>query len=239
MVARRNNSNAKANEGQNGWWYTILKLIPPDGRTIALVALLSYAVVLGVMKLLPEAQRIYGFLAFNCVLIGTLIGTVVIRRSASKDHSQVNYVVKVELLTKKLLADRFLPDLIIAIPRGGLVVAGHLARQLGEKKIVPVISLSHLDAPVGFNNPFNHLGFRPQDFQETPVKILIVDDVCKSGQKLTEARAFIEDSIDLRGFEIKTAVISFSRSYPRAPWPSFFVDRDEPTIDASGEYEEP
>jgi hypoxanthine phosphoribosyltransferase len=240
-VARRNNSNsnAKAKEGQNGWWYPILKLIPPDARVIALVALLSEAVVLGVIKLLPEPQRIYGFVVFACVLIAVLIGTVlVIRRSASKDHSQPNYGAKVERLTEKLVEDRFLPDLIVAIPRGGLVVAGHLARQLGEKKIVPVISLSHLDAPAGFNNPFNHLSFKRQDFQETPVKILIVDDVCISGRKLAEARTFIEDSIDHRDFEIKTAVISFSRSYPRAPWPSFFVDRETPTRDASGEYEE-
>jgi len=77
----------------------------------------------------------------------------------------------------RMVEDRFLPDLIVAIPRGGLVIAGILAKQLGDEKIVPVISLSRLDGPAGFNNPFNHFSFRRQDFQANPVKILIVDDI--------------------------------------------------------------
>ena len=240
MVTKTKKTHATDRGGQNGKWYNILTLIPPDARGIALVALVSDAVVIAVIKLLPEPQRIYGFVVFACVLIGTLIGTVlVIRRSASQDHNQPNLGRKVERLTGRLVEDRFLPDLIVAIPRGGLVVAGLLAKQLGDEKIVPVISLSRLDGSVGFNNPFNHLSFKRQDFQATPVNILIVDDICRSGRTLAEAKTFIEDSIGRADFVVKTAAISFYRSYSRATGPSFFVDRPEESVrDASGNFEQ-
>jgi hypoxanthine phosphoribosyltransferase len=240
VVTKTNKSRAQDRGGQNGKWYNILTLIPPEARGIALVALVSDAVVIAVIKLLPEPQRIYGFVVFACVLIGALIGTVlVIRRSASQDHNQPNLVAKVERLTERLVEDRFLPDLIVAIPRGGLVIAGILAKQLGDEKIVPVISLSRLDGPAGFDNPFNHLSFKREDFHTTPVKILIVDDICRSGRTLVEARTFVEDSIDHGDFVIKTAAISFYRSYSRATGPSFFVDRPQESVrDASGDVEE-
>jgi hypoxanthine phosphoribosyltransferase len=71
------------------------------------------------------------------------------------------------------------------------------------------------------------------------VKILIVDDICRSGRTLAEARTFVEDSIDHGDFAIKTAAISFYRSYSRATEPSFFVDRPQESVrDASGDVEE-
>jgi hypoxanthine phosphoribosyltransferase len=127
--------------------------------------------------------------------------------------------------------------IIVAIPRGGLVIAGILAKQLGDEKIVPVISLSRLDGPAGFDNPFNHLIFKRQDFQTTPVKILIVDDISRSGRTLAEARTFVDKSIDHGDFVINTAAISFYRSYSRATEPSFIVVRPQESIrDASGEW---
>lgn len=251
MATRTSRDRATERRG-NGKWYEILKLIPPEARVVALIALISDGVVIAVINLLPESQRIYGFLVFACILIGTLIGTVlVIRRSTYQDHNQPNLVEKVKKLTNQLVGDRFLPDLIVAIPRGGLIIAGILSKQLGDEKIVPVISLSHLDAPVGFNNPFNRFGFTLQDFgTANGVKILIVDDICRSGRTLVEAKAFLESSIRNQhlperssrkesDFVIKTAAISFYRSYFRATAPVYFVDRPKESIrDASGEYEE-
>jgi hypothetical protein len=254
VATRTNKNNGKDGGGQNGkWWSEILETIPPDARVFALVALISAAGVIAVIRLLPGAQRLYGYLVFAGVLVATLIGTVLVkRRSASQDHNQPNLGRKVAELTNYLVESRFLPDLIVAIHRGGLGIAGMLARQLGNEKIVPVISLSRLDGRVGFDNPFNHLAFTLQDFGTIiPVKILIVDDICRSGRTLLEAATYVNDSIrrdppavpgearEGPDFVIKTAAISFYRSSGRAIEPNFFVDRPVESIrDASGEVEE-
>jgi len=248
--AKHNNERGS----QNGKWYQILKLIPPEARVIALIALISDGVVIAVLKLLPQTQRIYGFVVFACILFGTLIGTVfVIRRSVSRNHNQPNLAEKVTQLADRLVEDRFLPGLIVAIPRGGLVVAGILARQLGNKAIVPIISLVRFDEPNGFKNPFNRFGFALQDFGiANPVKILIVDDICRSGRTLAAAMSFVEGLINNQltqntggsgrrpKFEIKTAAISFYRTtYRQVIEPNFFIDRPaESILDASGEEEE-
>ena len=55
---------------------------------------------------------------------------------------------------------------------------------------------------------------------------------------LDEARAYIEGSLERNGFVIKTAVISFYRSYGHPIAPSYFVDRPEKSLrDASGQLE--
>jgi hypoxanthine phosphoribosyltransferase len=255
VVATKTNKNQGKDERRRNekWWPEILEKIPPDARVFALVALISAGGVIAVIKLLPDPQRLYGYLVFAGLLIATLIGTVLVRRqSPSQDHNQPNLGMKVAELKNQLVNGRFLPDLIVAIHRGGLCIAGLLARQLGNEKIVPVISLSRLEGLTGFNNSFNRLCFTPQDFGSTtkPVKILIVDDICRSGRTLLEAKSFVEDSI--RGqpsalpgeprtgpeYVIRTAAISFYRSSGRATEPNFFVDRPEQSIrDASGGWE--
>ena len=166
-------------------WYNILALIDKEARGIALISLLANATVLATIPLLPSGQRIYGFIVFACVLVGTLIGTVVVvARSTSQDHTQPHLRLKVIALKDKLVADRFLPQLIIAIPRGGLAVAGIRARELGDEEIVPVICLTRSRRP-GFDSPFNHIHFTRSDFGRDgggPINILIVDDFCGSGR---------------------------------------------------------
>jgi hypothetical protein len=184
-------------------WYNVLTLISKEARGLALIALIANAAVLAIIPLLPSEHRIYGFIVFACVLVGTLIGTVlVVARSTSQDHNQPHLGLKVMKLKDKLVEDRFLPQLLIAIPRGGLVVAGILAKQLGDEEVVPVISLSRLRRP-GFDNSFNHVKFNRQDFDSDasdPIKILIIDDICRSGRTLDDARAYVERSIDRRDF---------------------------------------
>ena len=199
-----------------------------------------HRVTLGTIPLLPSVDRIYGYVGFACVLIVTLICMVVVAKSTSQDHTQPNLGVMVKKLTNKLIEARFLPQLIIAIPRGGLAVAGLLAKELGEEEIVPVISLSPSKGS-GFDNSFNNVRFGRRDFDSStadPIRILIVDDICRSGRTLDDARACMERFIDQGDFVIRTAAISFYRSHNRATSPSFFVDRPTEAIrDASGDVE--
>jgi hypothetical protein len=118
---------------------------------------------------------------------------------------------------------------------------------------VPVISLVRLDEPSGFQNSFNSFEFAAKDLgTANPIKILIVDDICRSGRTLVEATGYIENLIRPQiaqpsrrvgsepKFEIRTAAISFYRTtYRKVIEPNFFVDRPEESIlDASGEEEE-
>lgn len=254
MATKSNRNHIKAAGNQNGrWWSEILEKVPPDARVFALVALIAAAGVIAVITLLPGTQRLYGYLVFAGVLVATLIGTVLVKRgSAHQDHNQPSLGKKVEELKNQLVEKRFLPDLIVAIHRGGLGIAGLLARQLGDEKIVPVICLSRLEEPVGFNNPFNRLGLTLQDFgTANPVQILIVDDICRSGRTLLEAKAFVSRSLCGQPLQlsskprrqpdvlIRTAAISFYQSSGRATEPAFFVDRPkDPILDSAGEMEE-
>jgi hypoxanthine phosphoribosyltransferase len=182
------------------------------------------------------------------VLISTLIGTgvvVIVRRSTSQDHTDAVAEFRVKKLKDKLVEDQFLPQLIIAIPRGGLAVAGNLACQLGEKKIVPVICLNpSQNLKEGFDSPFNYIQFTRSDFGrngEDPINILIVDDICASGRTLDSAKTYVEDSLKRNDFGqalIKTAVISLYRSHSRRIEPSYYVEISKKQIrDASGEVE--
>ena len=222
-------------------WYNILALIDQEARGIALISLVANAAVLATIPLLPADQRIHGFIVFACVLVATLIGTVVVVMvSRSKGHTQPQLQRKVKELRDLLVADRFLPQLIIAIARGGLVPAGYLARELGDKEIVPVICLTP-SRDRRFDSPFNHIHFTLSDFSRhgpEPIKVLVVDDFCGSGRMLDEARAFVERSLERNGFLIKTAAISFYRGYGQPIQPSYFVDRPKkPVRDASGQIE--
>jgi hypoxanthine phosphoribosyltransferase len=223
-------------------WPNLLSLIGPEVRGIALISLLIEAAAIAAIPLLPSEQRIYAFVVLACVLIATLVGTVyVAARSRSQDHDQPHFQAKVMRLRDRLVADRFLPELIIAIPRGGLSVAGVLARQLGDNPIVPVITLTRMGQPNFDDNAFNRIQFTRSDFQQDgnhPVNVLIVDDICRSGRTLAEAKDYVTRSVDRDGFLIKTAAISFYRTHDRAIAPSFYVERPEGTVrDASGEIE--
>jgi len=212
----------------------------PETRLYGLIALLANAALFAVIGLLPETQRIYAFIA--CIFIFALIVIAtrqVLSRSKSHDHYP-SLNLKVVQLREKLVDNDFLPQLIVAIPRGGLAVAGMLARQLGDERIVPVIALTPRRQPEGFDNPFNTFQFTRADIVGTangPAKILIIDDICRSGRTLAEAKAYLEDTTHRTEFLIKTAALSFY-AQGLAIAPSFFVDKlKDPIRDASGELE--
>jgi hypoxanthine phosphoribosyltransferase len=220
----------------------ILAYLDRRDRGFLAVALVANAGLAVAMTQLPPEQRILGFFFFACVLALTLIAMVTaIRRTSSEDHDQPQFRLKVEQLKDRLLHDQFRPQLIIAIPRGGLVVAGILANLLGDEKVVPVISLTRSQSP-GFNNAFNRIDFSPADLDReggAPARILIVDDFCGSGRTLDEARRFVEASLERDVFVVKTAVISFFQTHGHPIPPSYYVDRPgKPVRDTSGELEE-
>jgi hypoxanthine phosphoribosyltransferase len=224
-------------------WRDLLALIARETRGVALIALLGEALAIAALPLLPSDQRFAALVAIIVLLLFTLAGTVFITsRPNARHHDNPTFEVRVRKLKDRLDAQRFRPQLIVAIPRGGLNVAGILAKQFGDQEIVPVIALTPL-ARSDFDNPFNHIQLTRTDFGSPAgqqVKVLIVDDICMSGTTLDEAKSYVERSLDHDVFDIRTAAVSFSRAHARAIAPSFYVDTPTgPLRDASGEYETP
>jgi len=157
----------------------------------------------------------------------------------AQDHDKPNLVDKVAQLADKIVQDDFSPDVIIGIPRGGLVVAAFLSKQMEQHKLIPVVSLwPH----PGFENSLNHVVFTPKDFnagETDKVKVLIVDDICRSGKTLMDARAYLERRIDASIFVIKTAAVSYYEGlYTGATPPTYFVDKPSTAIrDFGGDVE--
>lgn len=222
-------------------WPRLLVLLDARTRPVAFIAIILNVVALAIIPTLPSDQRIFGFLLFVLVLLSSLVAIVVlVTQAKSKDHTRPNLESKVASLMEMLVADKFLPELIIAIPRSGLIVAGMLAHSLGERAIVPVISLVR-NPRQEFDNSFNHLGFGRTDFNGTaiyPIRVLIIDDICASGRTLKAARTYVERCLGGDDFEIKTAAISFYGTHSRTEAPSFVVERLSLAIlGASGELE--
>ena len=209
-------------------WASILGTLSPETRLFALIALLAEA-GLGAMTLaLPSGQRIYAFIAF-IFLLGLLVWAAVrvVSRSKSHDH---DYALRfrVDKLRERLIGHDFLPQLIVGLSRSGLAAAGMLAKRLGKERIVPVISLIRLGAPGDFVNRFNVMEFGRHDFHdgaEQPIKVLIVDDIARSGRTLVAAKSYVEDAIG-RDFVVKTAALTFYAE-SNSSEPSFVVQREK------------
>ena len=165
----------------------------------------------------------------------------------SENHDTLQLISKVANLRDILIDSDFLPDLIVGIARGGLPAAALLSKHLEhtkteEKRITPVVTLYPITDPSGqtpkFNNSFNKLHFQIQDVKPKAAdvtKILIVDDVCRSGRTLQEAKSYIKDSVRFPGTEVKTAVISFYTEFAQPIEPNFYVDRPaQPIRDFGG-----
>jgi hypothetical protein len=111
-----------------------------------------------------------------------------------------------------------------------------LARLLGDEQIVPVITLNRRGGPGDFENPFNVIQFNRDDFHddaEQPIKVLIVDDISRSGNTLAAAKRYVEAAIG-PDFVVKTgALTSYAESHFTEP--DFVVERGGgPVRDASG-----
>jgi hypoxanthine phosphoribosyltransferase len=169
----------------------------------------------------------------------------------SQHHDTLKLVPKVTELREILRQKDFLPDLIVGIARGGLPAAALLSKHLEhtntkERRVIPVITLYPLPDASGktslFNNSFNNLHLKIQDIKSRDadkVKILIVDDVCRSGRTLQDAKSYMENSLDLPSFEVETAAISFYTEFARPIGPTYYVDRPTQPIRDFGGFIEP
>ena len=157
----------------------------------------------------------------------------------SLNHDETSLVAKVPELKVRLLDRDFRPDMIIGIARGGLVIAAHLSKEFGTERLIPVISLW----PQGreFDNALNRVNvkryFKSEAKTGKTLRILIVDDVCRSGHTLARAKTYVEKSIGMPNFKIETAAISFyEHLYSQHIAPTYFVARPKKEIsDALGE----
>lgn len=112
------------------------------------------------------------------------------------------YGKAVRELSAQVAQDGYEPDMILAIARGGLFVAGSLGYALGVKNLY-VMNIEYytgvderLDVPVMLP-PY-------VDFVDTDIaKILVADDVADTGHTLELVRDFCKDKVA----EVRTAVI--------------------------------
>ena len=110
-------------------------------------------------------------------------------------------------LAERVAADGFTPDLILAVARGGLFVAGALAYELGVKNVA-VINVEfytgvdeRLDMPVV-------LPPVPNTVDLAGARVLIADDVADTGETLRLVRDFCADHVA----DARCAVLYQSRS---------------------------
>src|SRR5580693_4933543 len=105
-------------------------------------------------------------------------------------------------LARVIADDGFRPDLILAIARGGLFVAGALGYALSVKNL----HLMNVEFYNGVGSTLDMPVMLPPvpsavDFSEK--KVLIADDVADSGRTIELVQSFIADHVDT----VRTAVI--------------------------------
>jgi hypoxanthine phosphoribosyltransferase len=110
-------------------------------------------------------------------------------------------------LSKALLDDGFVPDLVVSIARGGLFTAGALAYALGVKRLQVVNVEFYTGQDERLAEPVMLPPLpRPSDF--VGAKVLIADDVTDTGRTLAMVKEFC---IAVAG-EVRTAVV-FEKSH--------------------------
>lgn len=108
-------------------------------------------------------------------------------------------------LASAIRHDKFKPDLIVGLSRGGLFPALLLSHKLK----VPLLPISY-SSRKGKGDDKNHDNILP-DIEEK--RILIVDDIADSGHTLRELALRYE-----RGHEVRTVVIYYKEKSVHTPW---------------------
>ncbi len=146
------------------------------------------------------------------VLLGTCTGLAFLWRSqriASVEMSEeredltfANYGLAVRELAQQVADDGYRPDMILAIARGGLFVAGSLGYALGVKNLY----VMNVEFYTGVNERLDVPVQLPPyvDFVDTnAARILVADDVADTGHTLEYVRSFCEGKVA----EVRTAVV--------------------------------
>jgi hypothetical protein len=105
-------------------------------------------------------------------------------------------------LAKTIAADGFRPDIILAIARGGLFVAGALGYALSVKNLHLMNVTFYTGEGTTLDMPVM-LPPVPQAVDFSAKKVLIADDVADTGKTLELVQAFVTDQVE----EARTAVI--------------------------------
>lgn len=114
----------------------------------------------------------------------------------------------IEELVIKIKISGFSPTTIVAIPRGGWVVAALIAQKLDVKKTLAVsIEREGENVEVYFAAPENIRGER----------VLLIEDTLESGKSIFA----VEDKIIGKGVKVKTAAIFISPNSKKEP--DFFL----------------
>ena len=103
--------------------------------------------------------------------------------------------------SKKILSDHFIPDIIIAITRGGLIPARLLSDLLEVQNISTIGIKSYSNIATKMNQPSINQKLK---IPISGKKILLVDDVADSGESLQLAKKYI---LKQNNLELKIATI--------------------------------
>lgn len=105
-------------------------------------------------------------------------------------------------LSRAIVADAFVPDVVVAIARGGLLPAGAIAYGLGVKNCGAI----NVEFYTGVGTVLDAPEVLPPELDMTYLdgrRVLLVDDVADSGRTLALAVRLLRD----RGAEVRSAVI--------------------------------
>ena len=130
------------------------------------------------------------------------------------------FLEEVETLAKEIEADRWTPDFLVGIGRGGLVPAAYLSHRTG----IQMLSVDHSSGEVGFaDDLLDKLAAKIRD----GLNILIVDDINDSGGTIQYLRAAIEaKGADPAGLRVAVLVHNI-RSKAQAEYHGSKIDRDQ------------
>src|SRR5256885_940245 len=192
----------------------VLELFDARERLIALVVLVIEAFLLTVMATTRTAEWYVVFLGV-IPLIMIIAGVLFRRKPAYTSANEQNAIeLKIGILRGKLSSKKFQPDIIIGLSRGGLVVAAHLSYELKLSPPIPTISLwPHLPT---YDNPLNSFDLceiyemqrKALNFEKKRAwNILIIDDACKSGRSLENARRHVEQQLLDIKCQVRTAAL--------------------------------
>jgi len=105
-------------------------------------------------------------------------------------------------IAREILADGFLPEVVVAIARGGLLPAGAIAYGLGIKNCGAI----NVEFYTGIGTVLDAPELLPPELDMTYLdgrRVLLVDDVADSGRTLDLAVRLLTE----RGAEVRSAVI--------------------------------
>jgi hypothetical protein len=133
--------------------------------------------------------------------------------------SHERFLDEVETIGRLLDADRWRPDCLIGIGRGGLVPAVYLSHRTG----LPLLTVDHSSGEHDFSDELlEKLAARIR----AGARMLIVDDINDSGATINYLRAAIEAKIDAAD-RLRVAVLVHNvRSRARAEYHGSEIDRD-------------